>query len=88
MLDNWVRSLKTPFIMGSEVAGEVIGLGKNVTELNVSSYYHISNCFQLIINNDYVGSSWVIESCVYQNAKLGVNMPCVVSSIASKFPKR
>jgi NADPH:quinone reductase-like Zn-dependent oxidoreductase len=35
MLDNWVRSLKTPFIMGSEVAGEVIGLGKNVTELNV-----------------------------------------------------
>ncbi len=38
MLDNWVRSLKAPFIMGSEVAGEVIGLGKNVTELNASFY--------------------------------------------------
>jgi D-arabinose 1-dehydrogenase-like Zn-dependent alcohol dehydrogenase len=87
MLDNWVRSLKAPFIMGSEVAGEVIGLGKNVTELNVSFYY-LSNCFQLIIDNCYFVSSWVIESCVYQNAKLGANMPCVVSSIASKFRKR
>ncbi len=45
MLDNWVRSLKAPFIMGSEVAGEVIGLGKNVTELNVS-FYDLSSCFQ------------------------------------------
>ncbi|XP_057378558.2 synaptic vesicle membrane protein VAT-1 homolog-like [Daphnia carinata] len=35
MLDNWVRSLKAPFTMGSEVAGEIVGLGKNVTELNL-----------------------------------------------------
>ncbi len=36
MLDNWVRSLKPPFIMGSEVAGEIVGLGRNVNDLNVS----------------------------------------------------
>ena len=36
MLDSWVKTFKTPFIMGSEVAGEVVGLGKNVNELNVS----------------------------------------------------
>lgn len=35
MLDNWVRSLKPPVIMGSEVAGEIIGLGKNVIDFNV-----------------------------------------------------
>ncbi|XP_046444248.1 synaptic vesicle membrane protein VAT-1 homolog-like [Daphnia pulex] len=31
MLDTWVHTLKTPFIMGSEVAGEIVGLGRNVT---------------------------------------------------------
>ena len=36
MLDNWVRSLKPPFIMGSEVAGEIVGIGKNVNDLNVT----------------------------------------------------
>ncbi|XP_057378830.1 synaptic vesicle membrane protein VAT-1 homolog-like [Daphnia carinata] len=35
MLDNWVRSLKPPVVMGSEVAGEIIGLGKNVTDFNL-----------------------------------------------------
>ena len=71
MMDKWVRTLKTPFIMGSEVAGEVIGLGKNVTELNVSfnSIQQVSNDYYIVRFN----FSWVIESCVYQNAKLGVN---------------
>jgi hypothetical protein len=36
MLDTWVRSLKVPFIMGSEVAGEVVGLGRNVINLKVN----------------------------------------------------
>ncbi|XP_046632252.1 synaptic vesicle membrane protein VAT-1 homolog-like [Daphnia pulicaria] len=35
ILDNWVRSTKPPFIMGSEVAGEIVGLGKNVTDLKL-----------------------------------------------------
>lgn len=43
MLDNWVRSLKPPFIMGSEVAGVVVGIGKNVVDVNVS----IIPCSQL-----------------------------------------
>jgi NADPH:quinone reductase-like Zn-dependent oxidoreductase len=62
MMDKWVRTLKTPFIMGSEVAGEVIGLGKNVTELNLgdrvmclperkawSEYVtcHVEHCFKI-----------------------------------------
>lgn len=36
ILDNWVRSTKPPFIMGSEIAGEIVGLGKNVTDLKVN----------------------------------------------------
>jgi NADPH:quinone reductase-like Zn-dependent oxidoreductase len=36
MLDNWAKTWKMPFIMGSEVAGEVVGLGRNVINLKVN----------------------------------------------------
>lgn len=35
MLDNWAKTWKMPFIMGSEVAGEIVGLGRNVTNLKL-----------------------------------------------------
>lgn len=35
-LDNWARSLEPPLIMGSEVAGEVVALGRDVTEFCVT----------------------------------------------------
>lgn len=35
LLDTWVRSKKPPYIMGSEVAGEVIAIGSSVTDFNV-----------------------------------------------------
>ena len=35
-LDSWVHSLKLPFIMGSEVSGEVIGVGRNVLDIKVN----------------------------------------------------
>ena len=43
MMDKWVRTLKTPFIMGSEVAGEIVGLGRNVTNLKVNWNLHSSD---------------------------------------------
>jgi NADPH:quinone reductase-like Zn-dependent oxidoreductase len=46
ILDNWVRSTKPPFIMGSEVAGEIVGLGKNVTDLKVTIHLSIE-CMKL-----------------------------------------
>jgi NADPH:quinone reductase-like Zn-dependent oxidoreductase len=36
ILDSWVRSVKPPFIMGSEVAGEIVGIGGNVTNFKVN----------------------------------------------------
>ncbi|KAK4035756.1 hypothetical protein OUZ56_027840 [Daphnia magna] len=61
-LDNWARSLEPPLIMGSEVAGEVVALGKDVTEFclgdrvmalperNAWSQYvvcHVDLCFKI-----------------------------------------
>lgn len=35
ILDSWVRSLKLPFILGSEAAGEIVGVGRNVADFKV-----------------------------------------------------
>ncbi len=35
LLDNWVRRLKAPFIMGSELAGEIVGLGRDVQDFQL-----------------------------------------------------
>ena len=43
MLDNWAKTWKMPFIMGSEVAGEIVGLGRNVANLKVNWNLHFSD---------------------------------------------
>lgn len=35
LLDTWTRSRKPPFTMGSELAGEIVGIGSHVTEFKV-----------------------------------------------------
>lgn len=42
ILDSWSRSWKLPFTLGGEVAGEVVGVGRNITQFKVDNMNQIS----------------------------------------------
>jgi hypothetical protein len=73
--------------MGSEVAGEIVGLGRNVTNFKVNPIPH--SYLNLALETiQSCSNSLGIVLWLYRNEKPGVNMLSAARNTASKFLKR